>query len=305
MTNNTTNVVSIADRKPVQTQMNLQHVFPQESMLYFEAEEQRLFRQCEHMEPVSTHKALARTDTGDQLAIVGNNYKIVQNKELFQTIEEQFTAAFKSDELKGVRVNDKMSYNGRECIREYIFPNAKCPIQARTSSEIAFRTVVVNGFGGSSVKLFTGAIDFFCTNGMITGEFETSYFRHTKGLKIGNIAKKVRGSIDIFYTHASVWQGWMGKKIEQKTVKEFLHLKYSARMANKLLRQYLIERNIHGDTVWALYSALTYYATHDEGEFETRKTDSDHSAATLLKREQQVRKLVLSPEWLHICWEAA
>ncbi len=285
--------------------------FPQESELYFTAVERDLYwnerspsdadRDAVRVRishRVDTHKVLLRAENGSpvQLAVVGEGYQVVQNKTLFQSIEEQFVRAFASSELEDVRVNDHMSYGGRVCLREYQFPNVRCDIGGGMS-DIAFRTIVKNGFGGSSIVLYTGAIDFFCTNGMIGGQFDCMYARHTKGLRINNVTDRVRRSIDVFYKQADIWRGWRDRSITELQAKEFFEAKFSERLAKKLWHQYLIDVHVHGHNMWALYSAMTYYASHDEGQFETRKTGVDHSAVTLLKREEQVQRTVASDAW--------
>ncbi len=274
--------------------------FPQESKLYFTAVERPLFWQGKRtlFVDVPTHKMLLRAENGNpiQLAVVGKGYQVVQNQVLFQTIEEQFMHAFDANELLDVRVWDYMSYGGRVCLREYQFPNVRCNIGGG-ASQIAFRTIVKNGFGGSSIVLYMGAIDFFCTNGMIGGQFDCVYARHTKGLQISNITDRIRRAIDVFYKQADIWRGWRGKTITELQAMEFFEAKFSERLAKKLWHQYLIDVHVHGPNMWALYSAMTYYASHDEGQFETRKTGVDHSAVTMLKREEQVQRTIASDAW--------
>lgn len=281
--------------------------FPQESELYFEAIECSLSHSWnDSNRDVKTHKALVRPIHHDiqphnpqprLLNVVGIGYKVVQNRELFQAVEAQFMQSFNEQELRDVHVQDKMSYHGAQCMREYIFPNVRCPIEGRRVSEIAFRTIVVNGFGGSSIRVLTGAIDFFCANGMVLGEFDTMYARHTSGLQIGNITSRIKRAVDVFYKQADRWSQWMRKTITYEEAADFYKSQFSERLADKLARQYLIEAQVHGANVWALYSALTYYASHDEGDFAVRKTDNDHTAATLLTRERSVRKATYSEDF--------
>lgn len=286
----TSNVVNLFDKER-DTRYNA--LYPNSSELYFYAVERDNYWHGKdgNFRAIPGEKSIIRADKGSDgpfhLATVGQGYKVVQNRSLFNAIAEQFEQALSPEEVEGVKIHDSMSYHGRTCLREYQFPNAR--ITGDTGrSEIAFRTIIVNGFGGSSVKLFSGAIDFFCTNGMIGGQFDAGYHRHTKNLQISHIVEKIRRSVDVFYKQADIWRKWMGKTISKDDAEQFLKEIVSERLAAKLLRQYLIEAESHGFTVWALYSAMTYYATHNEGEFEVRKTDNDHTATTLLKRETDV-----------------
>jgi len=285
------------------THVELPSPFPQDSELYFTAVERDMAwagRAANSWHCNSTHKQLLRAYDGQpiELAVVGKGWQLVQNQELFQAVEDQFLALFTTDELKGVIVRDMMSYAGRVCMREYIFPNVRCPSPG--VSDIAFRVILKNAFGGSSIALYIGAIDFFCTNGTVSGKLDCMYARHTKGLRIADITRRVRRGIDVFYSNAATWMQWYGRTLDVGEVKAFLEDKYSERLAEKLMRQYRIEVHIHGANMWALYSALTYYATHDEGDFATRKTGVDHSAVTLLKREEVVQSVVASDAWTRL-----
>lgn len=282
--------------------------FPKHSGLYFNVQEGPVaFHHPQGTKGYDDYKVLYRYDdkVPVPLAVVGKNYKVVQNEELFRAIEHEFIGGFASWEmmhpsdvhpLEGVRVSDKMSYNGAMCLREYVFPNMRCRINDK--SEIAFRTIVVNGFGGTSVKLYTGAIDFFCTNGMVRGQFDHAVMRHTNGLSIKGIADRVHRSIDVFFKDAELYRGWAKKTITKLDATAFFKsLGMSERMAEKLTRQYLIECQTHGQTVWALYSAMTYYATHNEGEFKLRETGANHAASTMLHREESVKKWIEHDAW--------
>ncbi len=71
----------------------------------------------------------------------------------------------------------------------------------------------------------------------------------------------------------------------------------SERRVAQLMHQFRIECDSHGRTVWALYSAATFYASRDGGAFTIRETGSDHKATTLMNREQQVRSWLNTDEF--------
>jgi hypothetical protein len=147
--------------------------------------------------------------------------------------------------------------------------------------------------------LYIGAIDFYCKNGMIIGEHDVYYHRHTSGLKLTDVVKVVRGAIDVFYKQADIWRAWRNRKLTDAEVADFVHnhAGFSERRASAIMRQWAYESGVRGDNVWALYSALTYYASHNAGEFALRDTKEDHAAATLTKRELEVRKIIMSDEF--------
>ena len=123
--------------------------------------------------------------------------------------------------------------------------------------------------------------------------------RHTKGLQIPALTDRLRKSIDIFYKQADQWNHWIGKRISDEDAETCYKAmpNTSERRVQQLMRQFLIEIQSHGRTVWALYSAATYYASSNEGIFSIRETDHDHEASTMMDRERQVRSWLSTDEF--------
>jgi hypothetical protein len=279
--------------------------FSPESELYFDVWERPCyFSGVDNYYEDSNHKHIVRMWNNKPISIgvVGRNYKLLYNKELCESIEDAFMDTLTKAELDGVRRRDSISYMGATSIRDYIFPNIRADIESKTS-DIAFRAIIINGYdGSSSFKFYHGAIDFFCTNGMVTGSYDMITKRHTSGLQIPKLTDKLRMSIDIFYKQAEQWKHWMGKEISNEDAKTCFEAmpNISERRVEQLMRQFRIEVSTHGRTVWALYSAATYYATSNEGQFAVRTTAQDHAASTLINREQQVRSWQNTEQFLAI-----
>ena len=272
--------------------------FKEDSPLYFKAETRPMFfgsTRHEAMIHDSDHRAVVKVRDGMedvQIGLVGNKYQLIQNKALFTNIEQAFCRALADHHLEGVQTYDRSSYGGGTCIRSYIFPNIKIDI-GTNKSDIAFRTILFNSYDGSgSFKMYSGAIDFFCSNGIITGDYDVFVHKHTSGLTIPDVTQRVKRTIDVFYTSAERWRRWVGKKITDGQVEEMLLQLHgvSARRAEQFLSLYHENALTHGSTVWALYSAFTAFASHAEGDdrFLIRDTGEDNEAVTLLNRENAV-----------------
>jgi len=255
------------------------------------------------------HKAIVRVHPSGRgataLNIVGAGYKLVQNRELFHNVEETMRQQMLPEHLVGVQVKDRVAYYGRVCYRDYVFPNIRCRVQPKTSytrvaSDVAFRIIVQNGYGGSALRIHSGAIDFYCSNGMIRGEYSTSYRKHTKGLVVDNLGSVVTKALLSFSAAQDVWQQWAGTTVSATSVTEFFNkIAMSEKMKDGLSDQYMRERDERGPNLWALYSALTYYASHDDGAFALRRKndDLDSASATMMQREINVSKWTQLPEW--------
>lgn len=253
-------------------------------------------------ERVPTHKALVRVaPSGDAalvLAVVGSNYKLVHNSELFSRVEDTLCKKMQSHELDGVTVTDKVASHGRMCYRQYVFPNIKCNIGGGARSDIAFRLIVQNGYGDSALRMHAGAIEFYCSNGMIRGEYESVYRRHTSGLVVSGISESVDKALTTFANSQNVWREWARKPVRNMDAMElFRELARTDRLTEKLNDHYMHERDARGENLWAVYSTLTYYASHNDGEFRIRDTGMDTVAVTMLERELRVAKWVNSNAW--------
>jgi hypothetical protein len=286
--------------------------FSPESELYFDVwERPAYFMGRNGIGPASTnyyedptHKHIVRMwkDEPVSIGLVGKNYKLLKNRELGEGIEDTFMEVLTPKELKDVTRRDRISYMGGTSIRDYIFPNIRADIGSERS-DIAFRAIVINGYdGSSSFKFYHGAIDFFCVNGMVTGSYDMIVKRHTSRLSVPRLTDRLRQSIDIFYKQSEQWAHWVGKEICDEDAEQCYQAmpNISDRRVQQLMRQFRIEVESHGRTVWALYSAATYYASTDNDDFSIRETNSDHKASTLMNREQQVRSWQNSDEFLKI-----
>ena len=273
--------------------------FPQESKLYFRVAERELGWKNERTSEytgITKQKALVRAYAGggQWLANVGENYQLVENKDLFPYVEQHFIDNVQPELLHGVTVVEHESYNGRDCYREYRFPNIKCP----SHKDVAYRAIVGNSYGGKAVSLLSGAIDFFCTNGMITGASEKQARKHTSGFTLAGVDQWISDSLSQFADHAKRIERYDNMHIDltkEDALFEYLVDKkllsdQRARQARSAMHQ---ERNARAGrdtrpTLWHLYSALTDWASHAD----VRDTGNDHAANTRIQRTMHAERVI-------------
>lgn len=292
---------------------NINNLFPNDSVLFFRTAERPLIAQLRYGKtaPIATHKAVMRAHPVDRspvvLGVVGRNYSVVRNESLMKAVENSFMQELTAEQLRDVKVQDHESRGGAACLREYYFPNVRCDLRNRQhETEIGFRTIVQNTFDGSSpIKMMSGAIDMFCTNGMIIGEYDMFGRKH-----VGNIeemlernwndnifARHVRSAVQRFSSQSTLWQQFIDTPFPCDHAYEFLKKLpgMSERKAEKLSQRVQVEREDRGDNFWAVYSAMTFYASHDEyPDFKLRNTGNDNRPEAMLNREQEVRAWINS-----------
>jgi len=276
-----------------------------DSKILFPVGERAVGWQARHggYEKSSDHKAIIRLnqagDGAQLLNIVGSTYKLVHNRELFTAVEDAMMTKMQSSQLEGVEVKDKVSGWGKVCFREYVFPNVRCRLD-RTVGDIGFRIIVQNGYGGSALRIHAGAIDFYCTNGMIRGEYVSAYRRHTSRLMIGDLSKTINTAVNEYAKTTEQLQTWSKKPVtHEKAMALFEAIASSVKMREGLAEQFMEERDLRGNNVWAVYSTLTHYASHPRGAFALRKSveEQDNVAATMLRHELDVVRWTQTPEW--------
>ena len=253
---------------------------------------------------INSHKAIIRLspngDAAHVLSVVGSGYRLVHNRELFRHVEDAMCKEMSASDLSGVRVTDKVSSLGRMCYREYVFPSIKCYIGSHDKTSVVFRLIVQNGYGGSALRVHAGAIDFWCTNGMISGDYTSTYRKHTAGLMVDGVGDVVRKSLDTFVGSQEKWQRWARTEVKHAdAIQLFRDIAASAKLQETLCEQYMSEREERGQNLWAVYSALTYYASHNDGAFALRSTveQQDTVASTMLQRELNVSQWIKSEAW--------
>lgn len=252
--------------------------------------------------PAEEWKALVRVAPNGNgplcLNIVGRNYKTVQNAELFGAIDSGIFNALGARADYTCDIVDKAAYGGRKCYRQYIFGN-DLSFKGPEQQDIRFRIVVMNAFGSGAIRVYAGAIDMFCTNGMILGEFYSEYAKHTTNLTLKRFSDVVERAVDAFWKNKDLMHKLRAYKVTDiDAVSEWLIERFGKTLGGKLLEQYLIEARTRGHNLWALFSAMIYYSSHADGrnggvEFSLRNTGNDHHASTMHEREQRMSKFLI------------
>jgi hypothetical protein len=241
-----------------------------------------------------------RTDTEKALGAVLERYKIVQNQELFDSLASALEDAAPARALEGAKIKPSISYGGRQAFADIAFPSlTEDLIQARgNATALTFRLLLWNSFDGSSpVRLAAGAIDGYCSNGMIFGSYDLFGRRHTKGFSQKDLSDFVGNSFVLFQEKIIELRRETFAPIELTQAEEFLKKNFSERRAAQLLERFAVESQERGQTVWALRSALTYYASHNSHAFGVRNTGADSEAAVLYGRENEISSLFAGAGW--------
>lgn len=281
-------------------------VFPVNEDLFFETRMEPLYARTNGVYDTIGPRAgefagVFRNDTDDCLGIHKHgSYTLVNNKPFFTGIEEKLTEYFTEAELHGVKVKDSISHNGSACIREYRFNNIHSVIETNKHvTKVTFRVIGWNCFDGSTkATIVYGNIDSFCTNGLISGQYEATSRKRTSGFYLEDFVQRMDSGLEQYAVEMKKLQRYAESLITLNAVTEFfITLNTSDRNKERLQQQYITEMATRGQNLWAVVSTLTNYASHTDGLFPVRNTGNSHEGVTLMTRQSQVNRWLGSNAW--------
>lgn len=238
------------------------------------------------------HKALVRPKPDDPsdghvLSVVKHSYKLVTMNDILVEVWSALNAIFTPGQLSHMLIEDSVSYHGGVCLRSMIFPDVK--LRTKRNTDIALRIIIQNGYGLRSVKIIAGAIDFFCTNGMIVGEYESAIYRHTSGLTLDKITDNLKLCINSFQQAAQELDKWSDASVTVAQLTEVLeHIGMAPRVLNRTVQRFIEEAKVRGENLWAFHSALTHHAAHGA----VKDTGNDAEAVTRLERLREAAQIM-------------
>jgi hypothetical protein len=243
------------------------------------------------------------------LSVVSNGYRAVENAEILFPLQDQIVNFFDPLVAREVAVRDIISRNGAVCYSEYVLPKISGSVETRNGHRTNFGLTFMlkNTFDGSgSVILYSGLIDFFCLNGRITGEFDVTKRRHTANFNANDFSIAFENTLKRFDKVVQQYQYYADSKItDGNSIKplfekltgqntERARERQRSTLADKLFGQYAVEASHRGNSIFSVMSAMTHYASHNEGDF-TYKSNADEG--TMVKRQEQVGKWLSSDTW--------
>ena len=247
-------------------------------------------------------KYVINGNTGEYLGIVGNGFSCASHGDFFtrahNTISEHLGVEF----CDNMNIKYRTARNNAWVMMDMTMPNVLRKIVTdKHSTTIAPRLIALHGIDGScSNMVFFGAIDFFCTNGMISGDYEKIKRKNTANFNLDVFIDELNRSVSDFYETADKFQRWANTSLMTVDVKALLEsVIKSDRKSEKMFSLYNQEVSTRGRNVWALYSAFTNYASYadERNGFNLRNTGNDTAAQSMWSREQEVSKWISTPQF--------
>lgn len=248
------------------------------------------------------HKYVINGNTDEYIGIVGSGFKCEDHGDFFRKVTGTIVEHMQPHETEGAEVAWKDAYSNGMGVMDIRLPNVSAKIRTtRHETTVQQRIIALHGVNGtcSNVAIF-GAIDFFCLNGMISGEHDKVKRKNTSGFDMDTFIRRLGKSKDNFYARADQLQRWAESPLVTVDVKALLEsIMKNNKQAEKMFALYREEAVTRGQNLWSLYSAFTNYATYadERNGFKMRDTGNDTLAHNMLLREYDAAKWVNTPQF--------
>jgi hypothetical protein len=266
----------------------------------FPVETQRIYNR--NGDPIEGHKAIVRTDTDEVLGVHGSRYQMVRHDTVVNSIMDAVKASNISMDYD---LNVVAIENGRKLRGEILFNDVT--IQPQVGDYVKFRVSFFNSYDGSwSFSQAADGLRLWCLNGcthaMGTGR---SKFKHTQSINVEGSAAKIVNGLDTFINQREVWQSWMTQKLSAQTAELFFKrtiakaptnqtmvTKTNEKQLENLIKIYSDEAKTLGSNKWALYNAMTFWASHTH--------DLKNPEVARRNREDAIAKAMSDKLWHNI-----
>jgi hypothetical protein len=269
--------------------MSIDHAFPVELQPIFDTNNNR----------IEGSSCVMRTDTNQVLGVHGSRYHMVTHDDVVNSVLDGVKKANLSTDYK---VNVHVIENGRKLRGEILFNDLV--VEPKVGDYIKFRISFFNSYDASwSFSQAADGLRLWCLNGCTTPDnVAHSRFKHTQSISVDGSAAKIVNGLQHFIYQKDVWAEWMCHSVSDRFVENFfkktvakspsqqkLVTKTNEKQLERLLKIYSDEKQSLGGNKWALYNALTYWASHTK--------DTRNPEGTRYMREQAIASAMRHKLW--------
>ena len=160
-------------------------------------------------------KYVINGNTGEYLGIVGKKFKCASHGDFFTRAHNAVSEHLGEEVCDNMNLKFSTARNNAWVMMEMVMPNVLRKIVTdKHTTTIAPRLIALHGIDGScSNQVYYGAIDFFCTNGMITGDYDKIKRKNTTNFDLDRFIGELEHTIQDFNNTADTYQKWAETKL--------------------------------------------------------------------------------------------
>ena len=252
---------------------------------------------------VDDKKYVINGETGEYLGIVGTGFTCASHGDFYRGVMDTLTENLEPSDMMNAKYKWRTARGGAWTMLDITLPDMQVEINTdKHTTTLGNRIISLHGIDGScSNQVYFGQIDFFCTNGMIRGEYDKVRKKNTANFSLDSFIYELNRARRDFYEETAKMQVWAETDLKYVNVQSLLEeMITSKRKAEKMYELYCHEASQRGHNKWALYSAFTNYASYadERNGFNLRNTGHDTQAISMFSREQEVSKWVSDDRFL-------
>lgn len=250
-------------------------------------------------------KAIIRDDTGQVVSVVGSNYKVIKNADVFS----QFDGALADSgiDLTGAYKTVHLCAGGAQTVLGYSFPAYARDISNREVGDtVRLSVTALNSYNGYS--LFEARFSqerLACKNSMV-GCTDISYFagKHTANLMVEHAVEKIKAGVAAYLENVERYQSWVDirctdldaeRMFQRFCVKKGYTTEFNEKRVNEMMALWRTYSEKLGANRWALFNVFTHWSTHSKVNDKTIK--SGNAPLSKLRREEELRKFLPKTGW--------
>lgn len=217
-------------------------------------------------------QAVVRTDTNEVLGVHGSRYRILSHDDVVNSLMD---AAREANIASDYQLKTSIADGGRKLRGEILFKDLV--VEPAVGDFVQFRISFFNSYDASwSFSQAADGLRLWCLNGCTTpiGTGRTM-FKHTQSVSVEGSASKIITGAQTFMENRELWQSWMTTTVTDRMAEVFfkqtiakaptrqtLKFKTNEKQLENLLGIWAKEKGELGSNKWALYNAMTYWASH-------------------------------------------
>ncbi len=248
--------------------------------------------------PPQMSRAIVRTDTNKVLGVHGSKYTAIKHDDVVNSILDAVADAKVSKDMdcKIDVLEDGAKMRGSILFNDLV-------IEPDVGDYVRFQVLFYNSYDGSwSFQQSARGFRLWCKNGCAdTDTIAETISKHTKGISVEASASKITAGVDAFFKKKEIWQEWMKTPVSRQMAEEFFKatlcniksktstIRWNESRLNTLMRLWDDDSNKLGKNKWALYNAMTYWASHTEDTLKPHNTSK--------ARDSMISEVLTKPSW--------
>ena len=186
---------------------------------------------------VDDKKYVINANTGKYLGIVGRGFTCASHGDFYRGVYDTITENLDPSEMANAKFKWRSARNSAWSMLDITLPDMQVEISTdKHTTTLGNRIISLHGIDGScSNQAFFGAIDFFCTNGQISGDYDKIRKKNTSNFTLDGFIKELQRARTDFYTETAKMQVWAETSTKYVNIQSLLEdMIDSKRKAEKL-----------------------------------------------------------------------